>query len=115
MNIIEASNNLTTKDLYFLTMNPKTQKMQEVKGQTIEIARWCIYQDVNKKTGELMEILAVATPENESFATNSPTFIDDFRKMWNLFANAGETVNAIEVSFGTSKAGREFITCLYAG
>lgn len=114
MQIIKASENLTAKDIYLLTMNPKTQKMKDVKGQRIELGKWAIYEDVNKKTGEIHQILTIATPEGEAFATNSPTFIDDFEKMLELFEAMCEDVPAIVVSSGTSKAGREFITCLYS-
>ena len=114
MQILKASENLNAKDIYTLTMNPATTKMKDVKGQRIELGKWALYEDVNKKTGELHKILAVATPEGEAFATNSPTFIDDFEKMLELFEGMGETVTAIVVSSGTSKAGREFITCLYS-
>lgn len=114
MQIIKASADLTAKDIYTLTMNPNTQKMKDAKGQRIELDRWAIYEDVNKKTGELHNILTVATPEGETFATNSPTFIEDFESMIALFTSMGENVPAIVVSSGTSKAGREFITCVYS-
>lgn len=115
MQIINQSGQLKTTDLYHLTMNPATQKMKDIKGQRLEVACWCVYEDVQKSTGALQEILAVKTPENEVFATNSPTFIDDFMRMWELFTSNGETVTAVNVISGTSKAGREFITCVYAG
>lgn len=102
---------LTNKQLYNLTMSPKTQKMTSAKGSTLEIAAWCCYEDVDKE-GELWTILCVQTPEGELFATNSATFQDDFFKMADMF---GGTVSAIEIISGTSKAGREFITCAYAG
>ena len=51
--------------------------------------------------------------EAVSRGANSATFIDDFEKMAALFGPGG--VDAIEVVSGTSKAGREFITCAYAG
>lgn len=114
MQIIKASAELTAKDLYTLTMNPNTQKMKDVKGQRIELGKWAIYEDVNKKSGEIHNILAVATPEGEAFATNSPTFIDDFISMLELFESMGESVPAIVVSSGISKASREFITCVYS-
>lgn len=114
MQIINASAELTAKDIYTLTMNPNTQKMKDVKGQRIEIDRWAIYEDINKKTEEPQQILSIATPEGETFATNSPTFIDDFVNMISLFHSMGEDVPAIVVSSGTSKAGREFTTCLYS-
>lgn len=114
MQIINQSGELRTADLYHLTMNPATQKMKDIKGQRLEISCWCIFEDVQKSTGALQNILAIKSPENEVFATNSPTFIDDFTAMWNLFKDGGEVVHAINVISGTSKAGREFITCTYA-
>lgn len=114
MQIINSSANLTVKDIYALTMNPNTGKMKDHKGERIELAAWAVYQDVNRKTGEVQDILAIKTPEGETFATNSPTFINDFLSMMELFTSMGETVPAIVVSSGTSKAGREYITCVYS-
>ena len=113
MEILKTSGELTAKERYFLTMAPTVQKMKDAISQRIEIANWCVYSDVNSK-GEFQEILAIATPENEVFATNSKTFMDDFEKMNAVFAECGEPVKAIVVTSGTSKAGREFITCVYA-
>ena len=113
MKITHSSENLTPKEIYNLTMSPKTQKMKDAIGSRIEIAAWASYEDVNKKTGELQEVLAIMTPEGEIFATNSPTFKEDFFQMQELFQNMGETVHAISVVNGMSKAGREFISCAY--
>lgn len=114
MQILNKSEGLTTKDIYFLTMAPSTQSMKTVKGQRLEVDKWVVYQDIDKKTEQEMRVLAIKTPENETFATNSETFINDFCAMMELFTNAGETVPAISVISGTSKAGREFITCVYS-
>ena len=54
------------------------------------------------------------TKEGEVFATNSPTFIKDFRKLVDLFNSSNERVEKIEIISGLSKAGRTFITCKYA-
>lgn len=104
---------MTNKQLYNLTMSPKIQKMREQRGSVIEIAGVCVYEDVDKKTGELHEVLSILTPDGEVFATNSQTFMDDFKALVDMFGESG--VTAIEVITGTSKAGREFITCAYAG
>ena len=104
---------LSNKQLYELTMSPKIQKMREQRGSVIQIAAACIYEDVDKKTGEVHEVLSIATPDGEIFATNSQTFMADFLAMCDMFGDAG--VTAIEVISGTSKAGREYITCAYAG
>lgn len=114
MTIINSSKNLTTVDIYRLTKAPNTQRMKDVIGQRIELDKWALYEDVNKKTGEIQQILALSTPEGETFATNSPTFTNDFMEMMELFEDAGEAVSAIVVTSGTSKAGREFITCIYS-
>lgn len=113
MKIIESSANLTPKEIYNLTMSPKTFKMKDAIGSRIEIEAWALYEDVNKKSGEIQEVLAIMTPDGEIFATNSPTFKDDFFQMQELFLGMGETVHAISVISGTSKAGREFVSCAY--
>lgn len=114
MEILNASANLTTVDIYRLTKAPNTQRMKDAIGQRIELSKWVVYEDENKKTGEMQKILAIATPEGETFATNSPTFINDFLDMMELFTGAGELVPAIIVESGISKAEREFITCVYS-
>lgn len=113
MKLINSSGNLTPKEIYNLTKSPKTQKMKDAIGSRIEIGVWASYEDVNKKTGELQEVLAIMTPDGEIFATNSPTFKEDFFEMLELFRDMGETVHAISVISGTSNAGREFISCAY--
>ena len=113
MKIINSSENLTPKEIYLLTMSPKTQKMKDAIGSRIEIVAWALYEDINKKTDEIQEVLSILTPEGEIFATNSPTFKEDFFQMQELFQNMGVIVHSISVISGTSKAGREFISCAY--
>lgn len=113
MNIIKSTENLTPVDLYKLTMNPNAVKMKNVVGQRLEVACYALYEDVDKKTGELQQILAIQTPEGEVFATNSPTFIEEFTKMVDFFAGFGMIVDAIKVVSGVSKGGREFISVVY--
>ena len=115
MQIIRTSGELNAVQIYNLVKNPETRKMRDVKGQRIELSYWAHYMDANKADGEAMEILAIATPEGETFATNSPTFINDFNEMVDLFNEFGQTVGAVEIIGGVSKAGRDFITCKYAG
>lgn len=113
MKIIKTSKELSAQEKYFLTMAPSVQKMKDVISQEIEIEAYCIYEDTNSK-GEEQEILSIVTPEGDVFATNSPTFKEDFEKMHTMFNECGEKVTAIKVISGQSKAGREFITCVYA-
>lgn len=112
MKIINASKELSAAERYHLTMSPAIQKMKDVKGANVSISAWCIYED-NDKDGKTQTILSILTKDGEIFATNSPTFISDFFKMWGLFSECGETVNSINVISGFSKANREYITCVY--
>lgn len=112
MEILKTSKELTAQERYHLTMSPAVQKMKDAVSQVIEVKAYCLYKDINSKDEE-QTILSIVTPENEVFATNSPTFIEDFQKMQAMFAECGEEVHAVKVMTGTSKAGREFITCVY--
>ena len=103
---------LDKRTIYSLTMSPRTMKMKDAKGQTLDVKAWALYTDLDQD-GNDRQVLAVLTPEGETYATNSPTFQDDFFRMVELFGADG--VDAIEVISGISKAGREFITCAYGG
>lgn len=112
MTVLESKGNLTAAEQYYLTAAPNIQKMSMVKGQTLDVDKWCIYTDVNDKTGEELELVSIMTPEHEAYATNSKTFLQSFRKIVEIFGTEG--FNRITVGCGTSKAGREFITAIYA-
>lgn len=114
MNIVKLyPEDASKKTRYNLTMSPKMQNMKSIKGSVLEVSAWCKYEDVDVKTGEVRPILSIETPEGEVFGTNSATFISDFEAMVDMFGEGG--VDALEIISGTSKAGREFITCAYAG
>ena len=106
-NIIEKSRELTNQELYLLTMSPKADSVKNHVGERIDVAAWLVFEDVDKKSGEVHQVLSVLTPENEVFSTISPTFQSDFMDMAELFHNDF----AFEIISGKSKAGREFVTC----
>lgn len=112
MTVLESKGNLTSAEQYYLTLAPNIQKMSTVKGQTLDVYLWCIYTDVNDKTGEEFELVSIMTPEHEVYATNSKTFVQTFREIVEVFGTDG--FNKITVGVGTSNAGREFITAIYA-
>lgn len=109
-NIIEKSRELTKQELYLLTMSPKADSVKNHIGERIEVSAWLLFEDTDKKTGEVHQVLSVLTPENEVVSTISPTFQGDFMDMAELFNNDF----SFEVISGKSKAGREFITCALA-
>ena len=112
MNITEQSKELTPKETYLLTKAPNIRKFSDVVGKQIEVKAWCVYEENSKKQGEedkVMTILSVTNGE-ETFATNSPTFIESFFDIVSIFGEFGFKINVIE---GTSKNGRKFIQCVY--
>lgn len=115
MNITKKSGELTIMEQYQLTKPPKIQRIKDCAGQRFEVAKWCFYEDIDKKSGDTKEILSMMTPEGEVFATNSNTFKNDFNDILSLLESAGMggTVFSLEVITGTSKAGREFFTCAF--
>lgn len=113
MEILRKSHDLTPVEIYNLVMTPEAGRMRDHKGERFELSAWCIYLD-GDHNGEVQKLLAANTPDGLTLTTNSPTFIDDFERMVDLFDSFGQTVPALTVISGTSKAGREFITCKYS-
>lgn len=111
MEIIQSARELTKQEKYFLTKAQNIQKMSAVKGQRVDMDLWVMYSDVNQE-GEEQEVFALRTPEGEVYATNSPSFIRTFRDILDCFEV--EDIKALQILPGTSKAGREFLTCVYA-
>ena len=109
-NIINKSRELTNQEIYLLTMSPKADSVKNHVGERIEVSAWLLFEDVDKKSGEVHSVLSVLTPDNEVFSSISPTFQSDFMDMAELFHNDF----AFDVISGKSKAGREFVTCALA-
>lgn len=109
-NIINKSRELSNQELYLLTMSPKADSVKNHVGERIDVSAWLVYEDVDKKSGEVHTLLSVLTPENDVLSSISPTFQEDFMNMAELFHNDF----AFEIISGKSKAGREFITCALA-
>ena len=99
------------KTAYRLMKSPEVKKMSEAEGSILEIDSWIHYNSPDRETGEIKEVIAIATPDGELFATISNTFREEFTDMVNYF---GPDLGAIKVIAGTSKAGRKYITCSIA-
>lgn len=99
------------KTAYKLMKSPEVKKMSEAEGSILEIESWVQYNSPDRETGEIKEVIAIATPDGELFATISNTFREEFTDMVNYF---GSDLGAIKVIAGTSKAGRKYITCSIA-
>ena len=109
-NIINKSRELSNQELYLLTMSPKADSVKNHVGERVEVSAWLLFEDVDRKSGEVRSILSVLNPDNEVFCSVSPTFQNDFMDMAELFHNDF----SFEIISGKSKAGREFVTCALA-
>ena len=107
MTITKTSRELTKKESYKMTLSPSIKKMRDIVGAQIDVSAFIMYKDVNSD-GKEQEILSVMDADGTVYATNSPTFKKDFANICDIMD--GEDFS-IEVISGTSKAGREFITC----
>ena len=113
INVLRTSKDLTKTQQYFLTLAPNVMKMSDKAGEVIKLDSWCVYEDHStNKAGEekVSTVLAIKTPDNAVYGTNSMTFIKSFTDMIDFFDG---DVNYILVDSGTSKNGREFIQCVF--
>lgn len=108
MTITKISKELNKKELYKMTMDAGIKKMKDYVGSIIDVYAYCIYTDFNSKDNKEVEVLSVMDTDGSVFATNSATFKKDFLNIATLME--GEEFS-VGVTSGTSKAGREFITC----
>lgn len=93
------------KELYLMTHTIQSGKMSDLDGQTVEPKEWALYEDVDKTSGEVKEVLTVLMPDGNVYGTISRTFIESFV---DLTSELGERAPFIVCS-GTTKAGRTFI------
>ena len=114
MKVIKTKNaDISVKEKYLMSMNPEIRKMRDAEGMIIPVVKWMLYSDTDKEGNE-QTLLSILSKDNVVYATNSPTFIESFDTLCDMFDDAGEEITAIKVIGGQSKAGRHFITCAYA-
>ena len=111
MNILKNSGNLTAKDMYALTKGNDVRKMADAKGETLEVTKFIVYEDVDQ-AGEIMSVMAIETPEGSRYATNSRTFIRNFTDILSMYEATGEAIpTRYRIGSGRSKSNREYLTC----
>ena len=111
--IYPANKELTPEEIWLLTSDSSAIPIKKtVEIDTIEIDTAVFYDDVSEKTGEVKEILSILGKDGHVYATNSPYFIRDFRKMVELFTQMNKPLERVAVVRSVSgKTGRDFITC----
>ena len=100
--------NMDPRTQYKMMKSPEVKKMSDAVDSILEVKSWILYNDIDTKTGEEKEILAVETIDGEMFGTVSSTFKNEFADITNFF---GDAVGAIKVVGGKSKSGKNYITC----
>ena len=111
MKILKQTAGLTSADLYTLTKGNDVRKMQDAKGEIIDITKYVVYEDEDQK-GNVMNVLAVETVDGAKYATNSKTFVRNFTDILDIFEAGGETPpTAFIVGSAKSKSNREYLTC----
>lgn len=98
------------KTLYLLTKDPSVQSIKNLSdGTTFTVSAYLTYTDTNSR-GEEVNILSLMTDQGP-LACQSNTFKEQFLDIFEIF---GLPVTISKIS-GMTKAGREYITCTYAG
>jgi len=108
--IAQYPENMSAKDKYDLLRSPKMQRMQDVKGQRLEVAAYLIREETNDE-GEVSTIVSVKTKDGDLVATNSKTFLREFEA---IIQCVGASEFALDVLDGVSRAGRHYVTCAWA-
>ena len=108
----KSANDMKKSEIFGMTKDAKMHKMSDHVGLRIDIDKWLHYVDENTQ-GDKVEILSLKSTDGEVYATNSATFKQQFFAILDMLE--GESVDAVEVVSGTSKNGREYITCSYVG
>ena len=115
MNILNKSGELTMAQLYKLSKSPEIAKLATVKGEEIEIANYLVYED-ESADGNVTTVASFETVQGELYASNSKTFVRDFRDILAMCVEAGApTPKKIKVLPKVGKSGREYLQCVYIG
>lgn len=77
-------------------------------GQKIQIKAYVLITDTNPETAEVTRRLRLLTTDNEILGTSSSSFIQGLERY--LDCMESDELTELEVSQGTSKAGRRYLT-----
>lgn len=110
MKIRDASAALSSRDIFNMTLSPDIDVLKNHIGEIIKITTWLTYNDDEGKS-----ILSMQTDSGLTIATNSQTFQKQFEAIRAIIDETCDTEDLVlEICSGTSKSGRDFITCKMA-
>lgn len=111
MVVINKSAEFTPEELYKMVLAPNGEKMTNHVGEVISCEKYVVYEDVDGN-GEVRKVMSICDGETV-YATNSPTFIRDFERIRGLMESLDTVPHHVRIERGTSKNGRNFISCVY--
>ena len=105
-----TSREFTPVEKYLMTTAPDITSMKDVAdGEKIIVDGYLTFDDVKEKTGEVVEVLSIITPEKKVYSCQSATFKRSISDIHAVMETTPFTV--IKIS-GKTKAGRDFINCV---
>ena len=108
--IKETSREFTPVEKYLMTTSPDITTMKNLAdGEKIVVDGFLTFDDVKDKTGEIVEVLSIITPEKKVYSCQSATFKRSISDINGVMETTPFTV--IKIS-GKTKAGRDFINCI---
>ena len=108
--IKETSREFTAVEKYLMTSSPDITTMKNLAdGEKIVVDGFLTFDDVKDKTGEIIEILSIITPEKKVYSCQSATFKRSIADINEVMETTPFTI--IKIS-GKTKAGRDFINCV---
>lgn len=108
--IKKTSREFTPVEKYLMTTSPDITSMKNLAdGEKIVVDGFLTFDEVKDKTGEIIEVLSVITPEKKVYSCQSLTFKRSIADINEVMETTPFTI--IKIS-GKTKAGRDFINCV---
>lgn len=105
-----TSREFTSVERYLMTISPDITSMKDVEdGEKIIVDGYLIFDDAKEKTGEVVEVMSIITPDKKVYSCQSATFKRSISDIHDVMEITPFTV--IKIS-GKTKAGRDFINCV---
>lgn len=105
MKIIDT--NIEDKKIVYRMTHSDSMKPSDRIGEVVAVNAWALVEDTDKKTGTTREVLFIDS-DCGVFGTISETFKSAFMDIVETF---GSDFHNIEFVGGTSKNGRNFVSC----
>ena len=100
---------LSPKEAYDMTESVGIQKLSTAAGQILAPVAYVLREDANAD-GEINEIVSIKDEDGTVYATNSKTFVREFKKVLDYVHDDFAQVHHIEIIQGRSKNNRPYIT-----